>query len=200
MNKIFFLLILLFSLNAEAVDLTLENLQDKKESLKDYDGKIVVLNFWATWCVPCRKEMRLFVELQNEYGSRDVQWIAVSVDPPELRKEVKSFVEEFELNFPVWVGGTSEIQSSLKLATGLPSTLILDAAGNPRFRIIGESTREVLTERLDYLLSQNTGAAPVELILPPGLTPEHFHEHESGEEEDHDHEEETPESGSAVPS
>jgi thiol-disulfide isomerase/thioredoxin len=184
MSKIFFLLVLLLSLNAEAVDLTLENLQGKKESLKNYDGKIVVLNFWATWCVPCRKEMPLFVELQNEYATRGVQWIAVSVDPPESRKEVRFFAEEFKLNFPVWVGGTSEIQSSLKLATGLPSTLILDPKGNPRFRIIGESTRRILTERLDYLLSQNTGAAPVELILPAGLTPEHLHEHESGEEDD----------------
>ena len=131
--------------------------------------------------------MPLFVELQNEYAERGVQWIAVSTDPLESRKEVDSFVKEYKLNFPVWVDGTSEMQSSLKLATGLPATLILDAEGNPRFRIIGESTREILTERLDYLLLQNKGLAPAELILPQGLTPEHFHEHESGEEEDHDH-------------
>jgi thiol-disulfide isomerase/thioredoxin len=182
---LFLCLSFLLSLSAEAVDLSLKNLQGKKERLEDYRGKIVVLNFWATWCVPCRKEMPLFVELQNEYAARGVQWIAVSTDPSESRKEVD---------------GTSDHQSSLKLATGLPATLILDAEGNPRFRIIGESTREVLTERLNYLLLQNKGLAPAELVLPTGLTPEHFHEHESGEEEDHEHEEEVAESGSAVPS
>ena len=82
--------------------------------------------------------MPLFVELQNEYRERDIQWIAVSTDPPELRKEVETFVREYKLNFPVWVGGTPEIQSSFRLATGLPATLILDTEGNPRFRIIGE--------------------------------------------------------------
>ncbi len=201
MKGIFFLCFSFFlSLSADAVDLSLRNLQGKKESLEDYRGKIVILNFWATWCVPCRKEMPLFVELQNEYAARGVQWIAVSTDPAESRKEVDAFVKEYKLNFPVWVDGTSDHQSSLKLATGLPATLILDAEGNPRFRIIGESTREALTERLDYLLLQNKGLAPAEIILPPGLTPEHFHEHEAGEEEDHEHEEEIAEAGSAVPS
>jgi thiol-disulfide isomerase/thioredoxin len=202
MKKILFisLFLLPFLVYAEAIDLTLENLNGEKESLADYRGKIVVLNFWATWCVPCRKEMPLFVELQNQYAARGVQWIAISTDPPESRKEVDTFVKEYKLNFPVWVGGTPELQSSLKLATGLPATLIMDADGKPCFRIIGESTRGILIDRLEYLLSKNGGASPAELVLPPGLTPEHFHEHEVGEHSEEDHEEEMAEGGSAVPS
>jgi thiol-disulfide isomerase/thioredoxin len=202
MKKRLFLpvLFIFFFLNAEAADLTLENLNGGKESLKDYHGKIVVLNFWATWCVPCRKEMPLFVELQNEYRERGVQWIAVSTDPADSRKEVDAFVKEHKLNFPVLVGGTPEIQSSFRLATGLPATLIFDIEGNPRFRIIGESTRNMLVQRLEYLLTNSDAPAPAELVLPPGLTPEHFHEHEVGEHGEEDHEEEMAEGGSAVPS
>lgn len=183
--------VLLAATDWEVPDLQLQNLQGKTEKLSDYHGKIVVLNFWATWCVPCRKEMPLFVELQKQYESRGVQFIAASVDAPESRNQIPEFVRKYKIHFPVWVGATSESQAAFRLGTGLPATIIIDQNGKGCFRIIGESKREMLVSRLEYLLSRDTSSPPSELVLPEGITPEHFkeaHEREdSGSDEGHKH-------------
>ena len=181
-------------------DLELKDLEGNLHKLSDYRGSIVVLNFWATWCVPCRKEMPLFVDLQNEYMSRGVQFIAASTDESDSQKEVPKFVKEFHLNFPVWIGATPDQQASFRLGTALPATLIIDADGNLAYRIIGESTREMLEQRLECLLSKGALPSPPDLVLPPGITPEHWKEHEAGMEEEHDHGEEAVDEGSHVPS
>lgn len=184
----------------EVPDLQLQNLNGKTEKLSDYHGKIVVLNFWATWCVPCRKEMPLFVHLQQQYESRGVQFIAVSVDGPESQTEVPEFVRKHKISFPVWVGGTSEMQAAFRLGTGLPATIIIDQSGKACFRIIGESKREQLVSRLEYLLSPDASTPPVELIVPEGMTAEHFiKDHERGDADSHETEEDTG-GGSEVPS
>jgi thiol-disulfide isomerase/thioredoxin len=175
--------------------------------LSDYRGQIVVLNFWATWCLPCRKEMPLFVELQNEYGPKGVQFIAASTDPARDKKKVEKFAKQYKINFPIWTGATPDDQDGMELGTLLPATAILDTNGQKVFRIIGEAAREVLTERLDYLLFDRTDSMPLELSLPPGMTEEHWEEHllamEDGEgegEDEHPHEQHAAKPGSAVPS
>lgn len=179
---------------------SLPNLQKQTQSLAEFRGKIVVLNFWATWCVPCRKEMPLFVQLQNEYGPKGVQFIAASTDPAKNKKRVEKFAKEFKINFPIWTGATDEDQDGFELGTLLPATAVFDTNGQRMFRIIGEASREVLTERLDYLLSGRSSPMPNELSLPPGMTEEHWEEHLLGMEEEHEHEEPEMADGSAVPS
>lgn len=192
--------VVLIASDWEVPDLQLQNLNGKTEKLSDYRGKIVVLNFWATWCVPCRKEMPLFVELQKQYESRGVQFIAVSVDGPESQNEISKFVRKYKVHFPVWVGATSENQAAFRLGTGLPATIIIDHNGKACFRIIGESKREQLVSRLEYLLSRDVSSPPVELIIPEGMTPEHFQKaHERGDKDSHETEEH-PTGGSEVPS
>ncbi|MCI0405581.1 MAG: TlpA family protein disulfide reductase, partial [candidate division Zixibacteria bacterium] len=154
-------------------DFQLQTLKKESAKLSDYRGKIVVLNFWATWCVPCRKEMPLFVELQNGYGAKGAQFIAASTDPAKDRKKVEKFTKQYKINFPVWTGATPGDQDGMELGTLLPATAIFDTNGRRIFRIIGEATREVLTARLDYLLSNRTDSMPAELSLPPGMTEEH---------------------------
>ncbi len=178
----------------------LPNLQKQNQSLADFRGKIVVLNFWATWCVPCRKEMPLFVELQNEYASKGVQFVAASTDPAQDKKKVEKFAKEFKINFPIWTGATDEDQDGFELGTLLPATAVFDTNGQRMFRIIGEASREVLTARLDYLLSDHSGPILDELSLPPGMTEEHWEEHLFAVEDEHEHEEPEPSDGSAVPS
>ncbi len=182
-------------------ELQLRTLKKEPAKLSDYRGKIVVLNFWATWCVPCRKEMPLFVELQNEYAARGVQFIAASTDPAKDRKKVEKFVRQYKINFPVWTGATPDDQDGLELGTLLPATAVFDANGKRIFRIVGEASREVLTERLDYLLTNRADSMPNELSLPPGMTEEHWEEHLLAMEEDeHEHEQHAREPGSEVPS
>jgi thiol-disulfide isomerase/thioredoxin len=182
-------------------DLQLQTLKKEPATLSDHRGQIVVLNFWATWCVPCRKEMPLFVELQNEYGPKGVQFIAASTDPAKDKKKVEKFAKEYKINFPVWTGARSEGQIAFRLGASLPATVILDTNGQPVFRIIGEASRDTLEKRLNWLLSNRNTPAPEEIVLPPGITPEHWKEHELGEEEDeHAHDQHAEEPGSEVPS
>jgi len=182
-------------------DLQLQNLQNQTQTFSDFRGKIVVLNFWATWCVPCRKEMPLFVETQKEYGPKGVQFVAASTDPSKDKKKVEQFAKKYNINFPIWTGATTQEQISFRLGNSLPATVILDTNGQPVFRIIGEAGRDTLIQRLDWLLSGRSAPAPEEIVLPPGITPEHWKEHELGLEED-EHEHESPElaDASEVPS
>ena len=171
--------------------------------LERYRGQIVVLNFWATWCAPCRKEMPLLVTLQRDYGPHGVQVVGPSIDEPEDRDNAERFARDMHVNYPVLFGHTTEDMKPLGLATAIPATAIFDRGGTRVFRIIGEIHADAIRSRLDWLLSGRTAAAPPALVLPPGVTPEHFAQHEAGLEEDEDehhaegtHEEE---GGSAVP-
>jgi thiol-disulfide isomerase/thioredoxin len=171
--------------------------------LDRYRGKILVLNFWATWCAPCRKEIPLLVRVQTEYGPRGVQVVGPSMDEAEDGDTARRFARDMDVNYPVLYGHTTEDMKRLGLATAIPATAIFDRDGGRVFRIIGEVHEEAIRSRLDWLLSDRTAAAPTDLVLPPGVTPEHFAQHEAGIEEDEDeHHAEGPheeEGGSAVP-
>jgi thiol-disulfide isomerase/thioredoxin len=169
-------------------------------SLDPYRGKVLVLNFWASWCAPCRKEMPLLVRMQTEYGPRGVQVLGPSIDEAEDRESAAEFARKVRVNYPVRYGHTTEDMKPLGLATAIPATAIFDRDGRRMFRIIGEVHEEALRPRLEWLLGDRTAAAPPELILPPGVTPEHFALHEAGVEEDEHHDDEhEEEGGSAVP-
>jgi thiol-disulfide isomerase/thioredoxin len=171
--------------------------------LDRHRDKIIVLNFWATWCAPCRKEIPLLVRLQKEYGPRGVQVVGASIDEPDDRELAERFVRDKHVNYPVWYGHTTEDMKPLGLATSIPATAIFDRDGRRVFRIIGEVHEEVIRGRLEWALGDRHAAAPPELVLPPGVTLEHFARHEAGEEEDEDHDHHAEvadaEGGSAVP-
>ena len=198
---LFFLLLLTaFFATAESADLQLKNLRGEVQQLQDYRGKILVLNFWATWCVPCREEMPLFVRLQNRYASQGVQFIGASIDVPEDTQKVNEFAREYRINFPIWLEATLEQQASFALGTAVPATAIFDRESNLRFRIIGQSEASDLEKRIQYLLTGN-GSQPDVLLLPKGMSKEHFEQHHArvSAEEHHDHGE-SHSGGSEVPS
>src|SRR6476661_1853241 len=109
--------------------LRLPDLDDRLQTVGDWRGKVVVVNFWATWCAPCREEIPLFVKLQKQYGDRGLQFVGIAVD--ELAK-VKPFAAELGMNFPVLVGGAELIELTRKLgnrAGVLPFTVVVSRAG-----------------------------------------------------------------------
>jgi len=173
-------------------------------ALDRHKGQIVVLNFWATWCEPCRNEIPLLVRVQAEYGPRGVQVIGASIDEPEDQEMAQRFMRDRQVNYPVWHGHTTEDMKPLGLATSIPATAVFDRDGTRMFRIIGEVHEEALRSRLEWMLGDRTAMRPSELVLPDGVTPEHFAQHEAGEEEDEDHDHhaevaDAGEGGSAVP-
>jgi len=169
---------------------------DRLEALR---GQVVVLNFWATWCAPCKKEIPLLSEIHRRYEPRGVQVVGASIDDPGDKGEVERFARRAKLSYTVWYDATTEDMLAFGFANAVPATGIYDRDGTRMFRIIGEATEQSLVERLEWLLGDRSDPRPAELVLPSGITPEHFKEHEAGKEDEHD-EGEREEAGSAVPS
>ena len=110
--------------------LNLPDAAGKSEPLAQWAGKVLVVNFWATWCEPCREEMPRFVELQKEYGDKGLQFVGIAVDEAD---KVRRFTSEINLNYPALVGGYGaiELSKSLGNAVGaLPFTVVLNRSGS----------------------------------------------------------------------
>lgn len=115
---------------AEAVwALRLSDLQGQPQALTRWRGKVLVVNFWATWCLPCREEIPLFVKLQDRYQARGLQFVGIAID---RRDNVQAFAREFGMNYPVLLGGIETVEISRQAGNrigALPFTLIIDRNG-----------------------------------------------------------------------
>lgn len=137
----------------QTADLTLKDLSGVEQSLQSLKGRIVVLNFWATYCVPCRKEMPDLAVIQNEFAALGVQVVGVSTDDLEDRGKVLQFVKETKVNFPIWVGGSTEHMVRFGLGAALPGTVIIDRDGKIRKIISGVIDQAVLRKQIEALLA-----------------------------------------------
>lgn len=147
-----------------APELALRDLSGHPQSLESYRGKIVVLNFWATWCEPCMEEMPMLVNAQKRYGERGVTVIAVSLDDASARAQVEKFVRKKKVKFPVWVGGTVEDLERLGLGEALPATAFFDAEGRLVGRVLGMLRRRDLGHRIEWMLGESKGEPPAPLV------------------------------------
>jgi len=146
------------------------------ERLKEYVGRIVVLNFWAAWCKPCRKELPMLAELQRELGDRGVTFVGASTDTEEDRPAAEEMLRETSVGYPVWYGLSDEEMRPLGLGSSIPATAIFDRDGTRAFRLIGEIKKKRLVERLEWLLGPRDREPPKELLLPIGLSPKEYRE------------------------
>ena len=160
--------ILIGAAESRAVNLPFKDMNGNKVKVSDLRGKSVVMNFWATWCVPCRAEMPLFVEAESIYGPRGVAFVAVSLDDRQTRPKIPEFVHEFKIGFPVWVGASTMDLDDLKMGTALPATAFLDRDGRIVARVLGQIPKDELYERLDWLTSNREGPAPKPLVRHVG--------------------------------
>lgn len=135
------------------IELTLKDPFGTEQRLSSLKGRIVILNFWATYCIPCRKEMPDLAAIQNEYAALGVQVIGASADEVEDRAEVLQFVKETKVNFPIWMGATSVDMMKFGLGTALPGTVVIDREGRVVRVISGVINKADLEKQIDSMLA-----------------------------------------------
>ena len=114
---------------AALAGLALPDPQGNEQRLDQWRGKVVVVNFWATWCAPCREEMPEFMKAQTEHGPKGLQFVGIAVDQAD---KVAQFAKEIGLNYPTLVGGFGAMELSKTLGNSLmalPFTVVLDRKG-----------------------------------------------------------------------
>ena len=137
-----------------APDFNLRNLKGNYDSLDSYHGQVVVLNFWATWCAPCRVEMPSFEKLYRRYRSEGVTVLAVALDK-NAGPKIKSFVDEYGLSFPVLLDEKGEVERLYPSMT-IPFTYVIDREGRVVARVDGAKNWESnkTFEAIEYLLKK----------------------------------------------
>jgi peroxiredoxin len=116
--------------NAKAanLDFTVNDMHGEPISLASFKGQVIILDFWATWCPPCKAEIPNFVELQKAYGDQGLQVVGVSVDDPP--DKLQPFADEYQMNYPVLVGlGRDDLQDAFGPMWGIPTTFLIDREG-----------------------------------------------------------------------
>jgi len=127
------------------------DIEGNLRNIKDWDGQIVLLNFWATWCPPCLKEIPDFIEVQQELQDRGFQIIGIAVDNED---DVRDFASEMAMNYPIMAGEMEAIELSQKYGNsigGLPFSAIIDRNGKITHTITGELSKDRLISILNQL-------------------------------------------------
>lgn len=135
--------------SAEALSVALTTLDGNEVRLSDRRGEVVLADFWATWCAPCRAQHKVLEELYPEYRDQPVQFVAVNVG--ESADLVRSFVEDEPFSYPVWLDATERLSNNLRIV-GLPSLMVVDAAGEIRFLRFGVTGKAALRREIETAL------------------------------------------------
>lgn len=137
-----------------APDFTLTDINGDPVSLSDHSGKVIVLNFWATWCGPCKMEIPDFIDLQNKYEN-DLVIIGVSLDQ-NGPSAVVPFVEKYGINYPI-VYGNGQVVQDYGGVRGIPTTFIIDQELNIQRKYVGYRARSIFENDILSL----TGGTPL---------------------------------------
>jgi cytochrome c biogenesis protein CcmG/thiol:disulfide interchange protein DsbE len=173
-----------FASSSEAASLELVDLDGETVSLEEHRGRVVVLNFWATWCAPCLEELPLLVETEREFGPEGLRVIGASADEEDAHDVVRGMARELGLNFPVWLGATTGDMERFGLRGTLPGTVILDRSGVVQARHEGVVSEEWLREHVGALLAGKP--VPTEIAHVDQTGHEGHRDHE-GHDDHQDH-------------
>jgi cytochrome c biogenesis protein CcmG/thiol:disulfide interchange protein DsbE len=139
-----------------APDFTLESLDGKNMRLSDLRGKAVLLNFWATWCGPCKIEMPWFVDLQNKYGADGLQIVGVAMDDSS-KEDIAKFAKEMGVNYPVLLGKEA-VGDQYGGVPALPESFFISRDGKIVDKIIGLRGRAEIEDSIKKALSAEPGS------------------------------------------
>ncbi len=138
------------------IELVLKDPFGIEQRLSALKGRIVVLNFWATYCTPCRKEMPALAAIQNEYAALGLQVVGASADEAEDRERVLEFAKETKVNFPIWIGTATSDMIRFGIGSALPGTVIIGRDGRIAKVISGVVNQADLKKQVDVMLALAT--------------------------------------------
>ena len=132
------------------LDFTMKDLDGKEVSLSSYKGKVILLNFWATWCGPCKAEIPGFVELQDKYKN-DLVVVGYSVD--DEAPKARAFATEYKMNYPILLGeGREDVQDAYGPIWGIPASFIISRDGKVCKKHLGIAPKAVFEREIKALL------------------------------------------------
>ena len=135
-----------------APSFTLQDLKGNQISLSDFKGKVVVLDFWATWCPPCVKEIPHFIELYEQYKDKGFAMVGISLDYQGI-SVVKSFARKYQVNYPILMTD-GQVDKAYGGITSIPTTFVIDSAGNIRQKYVGYRDKAVFEADIKALLEE----------------------------------------------
>ena len=138
--------------NNKAPEFTLPSTDGKNIRLSDYKGKVVIVDFWATWCAPCRKGIPDLIEIQKEFGKKVVV-IGISLDT-DSKRDVVPFMQKFGINYPITYG-TLEVTQQYGGVEGIPTTFIINRTGKIVDKHVGLVAKSEYTDLINKLLSKS---------------------------------------------
>src|SRR4051812_29151766 len=128
-----------------------KDINGKKVSLSEFKGKVILLDFWATWCVPCKEEIPGFIELQKKYGARGLQVVGVSVD--DSMNQAKKYAAEMKMNYPILLAeGKEDILRAYDPIKSIPVSIVIDRQGRIATRHEGTAKMDVFEKEILPLL------------------------------------------------
>jgi thiol-disulfide isomerase/thioredoxin len=120
----------------------------KEQALAQWKGKVLIVNFWATWCAPCREEMPMFMRVQDAQGAKGIQFVGIAIDSPA---KVREYARELKLNYPTLIGGYGAMELSESLGNtvkALPFTIIINRDGKVAHTQLGPLKEDQLVRIL----------------------------------------------------
>src|SRR3989338_7970354 len=134
-----------------APQFTLKDINGKEVSLSSFKGKVIILDFWATWCPPCREEIPDFIALQKEYGTKGLQVIGISVDKD--KDALVKFYKDNGMNYPV-VLTDGAVEAKYGGIRGIPTTFIIDRTGKIAKKYVGAISKKQFESDIKPLLGK----------------------------------------------
>jgi thiol-disulfide isomerase/thioredoxin len=134
--------------------LELSDIPGRKQQLGNLKGKVIVLNFWATWCVPCKTEMPEITHAYAHYHDRGVEFLGAAYEERSGRPKVQAFMKSYEMQFPVWLEASEGAMKAFGVGPGVPATIILDSQHRIAARIPGPTDEAQLGQLIDRVLSE----------------------------------------------